>query len=223
MNWLAHILLSRRDIEFQLGNLLADPLKAKPWQGANQNVINGMLMHKSIDAFTDAHPVISLSKSRLNESESGNAQPAKKGYLKGVVVDILFDHFLAKSWNAHAAQSLSSFIDDFNNQAANAVKAYPERPKNIVTRIIESDRIRKYSSFSEFINVLYILDKRLSDRIKQKDSAQRYIKLVEDHYDDLYEDFDAFFPDLIAFFLNHKLGSKQDHFLRAEIISEHGE
>ena len=34
MNWLAHVFLSENNIEHQLGNLLADPLKGRAWEEA---------------------------------------------------------------------------------------------------------------------------------------------------------------------------------------------
>ena len=52
MNWLAHVFLSEDHIEHQLGNLLTDPLKAKPWEGASDKVRHGIETHKRIDAFT---------------------------------------------------------------------------------------------------------------------------------------------------------------------------
>ncbi len=89
MNWLAHILLSKRNIEYQLGNLLADPFKGKLWPAANQALLDGVQMHKSIDMFTDSHETVVQCKARLGT----------KGYLKGVVVDLLFDHFLSPQFD----------------------------------------------------------------------------------------------------------------------------
>ena len=104
MNYLAHTVLSKSNIEYQLGNLLADPLKGKRWDGASDDHYAGMRMHAAIDIFTDTNQTISLSKSRLR----------KKGYLKGVVIDMTYDYFLSKHWDLFVRQDLRSFVDDFN-------------------------------------------------------------------------------------------------------------
>ena len=62
MNWLAHIFLSEHNIDFQIGNYLADPLKAKAWMGANENIKDGMKIHKLIDSYTDKHPTFKQRK-----------------------------------------------------------------------------------------------------------------------------------------------------------------
>ncbi len=87
MNYLAHTLLSTNHIDYQLGNLLADPLKGRAWKGCSQQHLDGLKMHKAIDRFTDNSPYVKTAKAYL-----GN------GYLKGVVLDIVFDHYLSKHW-----------------------------------------------------------------------------------------------------------------------------
>ena len=76
MNWLAHVFLSEKNIDYQLGNLLADPLKAMTWPDASQAVVDGIKMHTRIDSFTDSHASVSRSKARLGQ----------KGYLKPVAI-----------------------------------------------------------------------------------------------------------------------------------------
>ncbi len=104
MNWLAHSLLSKRHIDYQLGNILADPLRGAAWPHASEAMKEGMQMHKSIDKFTDQHPLIAVSKARLGAD----------GHLKGVVLDLLYDHFLSQSWASFSAVSLTAFLQTFN-------------------------------------------------------------------------------------------------------------
>jgi len=66
-----------------------------------------MSMHKFIDAYTDSHSVVACSKSRL----------AKSGYLRGVVVDILYDHFLTKYWREYCNLSFEDYITEFNESS----------------------------------------------------------------------------------------------------------
>ncbi len=89
MNWLAHIFLSEQNIDFQIGNYLADPLKCKAWDNASEDLINGIKIHMIIDSFTDSHKIVNQSKTRLRD----------KGLLKSIIIDITYDHFLTKNWD----------------------------------------------------------------------------------------------------------------------------
>ena len=205
MNWLAHILLSKRDVEYQIGNFLADPLKGKAWEGASVSLQQGMLMHKAIDVFTDSHEIVSMSKARLG----------KKGYLKGVVIDVLYDHYLAAHWGRFTCEPQSSFLASFYFGAKQVASSYPDKAKTTVLTLVTSDRLATYREFDGFVNALHGIEARLSPRIKAKDSTLNYIPIVEQQYNALQSDFEVFFPELITFFRHHKFGSINDHYLVA--------
>jgi acyl carrier protein phosphodiesterase len=203
MNWLAHILLSKRDVNYQLGNLLADPFKGKLWPSAHPTLFDGVQMHKSIDIFTDSHVVVACCKARLGT----------QGYLKGVVVDLLFDHFLSQSWSTYSDLSLDDFVELFHKQARLTTKSFPTKQSHFIEKVISSNLLLSYKDFDGFITALQRVDARLSDRIKKKDSTLNYIHLVEQHYLKMRGDFELFFPCLIAHFKEHKLGDKVDNYL----------
>lgn len=207
MNWLAHILLSKRNINYQLGNLLADPFKGKLWPDASQAIHDGVEMHQAIDIFTDSHEQFIHCKTRLG----------KKGYLKGVVLDLLFDHFLSHHWDRYSDINLVTFIDQFHQQAQRVMPTYPIVQQNFVNKVIDAELLGSYYDFDGFIQALKRIDDRLSDRVKRKDTAMRYLPIVEQQYSILKEDFEQFFPQLIVFFKNHELGDQYDHFFRLDV------
>lgn len=188
MNWLAHIFLSDNSIDYQLGNVLADPFKGRIWEGAPDNYRQGVNMHKRIDVFTDAHAVVSKSKSRLG----------KKGYLKGVIVDITYDYLLSKHWDTYASVSLACFLDDFYAQAKDAQGLYPDKESEFIRRLVVSDYLKSYGDVDGLSNAFKRIDDRLSDNILKKESASGYLYIVEDQLVNLESDFITFFPDLIA-------------------------
>lgn len=182
---------------------MADPLKGKTWQGASESIKTGMLMHKAIDVFTDSHKIVSRSKSRLGS----------KGYLKGVVIDLLYDHYLASTWNCYSSISLDDFLESFYRESLAVSTRFPDDARIFVTRLVESNRLAEYSDFDGFVNTLQRVDQRLSKRIRQKDSTLNYIDAIEREYDLLKLDFNHFFPELITFFKKHKFGSGEDNYL----------
>ena len=58
MNYLAHIYLSNEEEEITLGNFIADDIKGKKYIQFPLGIQQGILLHRAIDSFTDAHPIV---------------------------------------------------------------------------------------------------------------------------------------------------------------------
>ena len=86
MNFLAHIYLSGNDEDVIIGNFIADGIKGKRY------------------TFTDAHPTVHQSTARLHKNYS---------HYSGVIVDILYDHFLAKNWSKYSNEPLDVYVQNF--------------------------------------------------------------------------------------------------------------
>ena len=202
MNYLAHTLLSKTNIEYQLGNILADPLKGKRWAAASDEHYAGMRMHVAIDIFTDANPTFSLSKSRLR----------KKGYLKGVVIDMLYDYFLSKHWDTFVAQDLSSFVDGFNKNALFELDELPTKASTFIELITTNNVLGSYTDFAGLELAFNRIDRRLSPRIIAKETTISYIPNIIDNYANIEQDFLEFFPLLVSMFLDKSEVEPDEHF-----------
>ena len=187
MNWLAHVFLSENHIEYQLGNLLTDPLKGRAWEGASQRIHRGIMMHKHIDTFTDTHPVVSQSKARLT----------KRGHLKGVVLDVLYDHFLSLHWDSFCTIPREVFLKDFRHRALGVIGDYPEKAQYVITRVVGNRQLSSYEHMDGVVAAFTRIDNRLSDRARSKDTTTRYIPLIAKERDYLEEAFLTFFPELM--------------------------
>ena len=104
MNFLAHIYLSHDDDDIKIGNFIADSIRGKKYKNYPAQIQRGILLHRHIDTFTDAHPTVRQSTKRLHENYS---------HYSGVIVDILYDHFLAKNWKKYSDVPLETYVDDF--------------------------------------------------------------------------------------------------------------
>lgn len=204
MNWLAHILLSKKSVDYQLGNLLADPLKGRAWGGCHSHVEDGLKMHCSIDTFTDANQHVRRSKSRLGQ----------KGHLKGVVVDIAYDHLLLKHWDRYVEIDFDSFINRFYLDSQKRIKHYPQKAKDFVERVIRSNVLPSYSTLEGLEVAFNRVDKRLSDRILAKESTTSYVNVLRDEISDIERDFELFFPQLIAHFKAKSNLSSEEYWLK---------
>lgn len=161
-------------------------------------------MHREIDSYTDSNSIVSRSKWRLG----------KKGYLKGVVIDVVYDHLLTKTWDTYSKVGKDQFISDFNANALVAIKDYPEKPGVFVNRLVHSGHLSSYSDLDGVKIALRRIDKRLSQNLLAKESASDYIPAIQREIDVLEEDFNAFFPMLITHFKAKSEFNFNDHWLR---------
>jgi len=107
VNFLAHFLLSGDDEELRLGNLLGDVVKGRveryTYPGTTDRMRDGIRLHRAIDSFSDGHPVVRRSKQRI---------APRYGRLAGVIVDVYYDHVLAREWDVHGVGTLADYAQE---------------------------------------------------------------------------------------------------------------
>jgi len=187
MNWLAHVFLSENTIEYQLGNLLTDPLKAQAWDGASDIFHKGIRTHLLIDSFTDTHRLVSKSKACLVE----------RGHLKGVVLDILYDHFLSIHWEKFSSVPREPFLEHFRTKALFAIQVYPPKAQAVIERVVANRQLSSYITMEGVKSAYARIDNRLSAKSLEKDNATRYLPFIKREKDYLEEQFLVFFPELM--------------------------
>ena len=187
MNWLAHLLLSPSDIHARVGNLAADIVRATEWLDAPPDAQRGLRLHATIDAFTDAHPIVRKSIQRL--------RPA--GRLRPVVIDIAYDHVLAKTWDECMPEPLDAFVEGFFEEAFEVLPQYPQRVQHFLRSIYETRRLTGYVKLAGIEDAMLRLDERLSERVRSRECTHEYFGDVANQVDSLQEDFFVFFPELV--------------------------
>ncbi len=189
MNWLAHLLLSEPNVENRLGNLLADIVKGTARQELNSHIQRGIACHLVIDRFTDSHIVVQRSKERINSSYRRFA---------GVLVDVFYDHFLAKNWSQYSPISL----DEFTAEIYESFRVYqgqiPLIVREVISRVAAEDWLGSYRNVSGVENGLLRISRRLSRRRNKILSLTPAINELITHYDALEDDFQEFFPELFS-------------------------
>lgn len=144
-------------------------------------------MHIRIDSFTDTHTLVSQSKAILTP----------RGHLKGVVLDILYDHFLSLHWDKFCAIPREIFLDDFRFKALESMENYPQEAQRIIKRVVGNRQLSSYEHMDGVVDAFRRIDMRLSDRALSKDNCERYIPLIAAQRDKLEENFLIFFPELM--------------------------
>ena len=189
MNFLAHIYLSNNNKSIQIGNFIADAVKGRKYEDYPQEIKTGILLHRQIDWFTDNNDIVKKSKRRLGD---------KYGHYKGVIIDIFYDHFLAKNWNNYSDIPLNEFSHEFYTVLQHNLEALPERIQKLSPYLIKGDWLTNYASLEGIERVLIGMNKRTHE-ISQMHLAIHDLKL---NYAEFEQDFTDFFEILRSFTAN---------------------
>ncbi|UGU16253.1 acyl carrier protein phosphodiesterase [Sinomicrobium kalidii] len=186
MNFLAHIYLSGEDEFIQIGNFIADGIKGKKYLAFPQKIQEGILLHREIDSFTDHHPVVRQSTKRLHPNYS---------HYSGVVVDMFYDHFLAKNWKRYSDIPLEVFAENFYRMLQKHHAVLPERTRNMIPHMIRDNWLVNYASLAGIDRAMTQLNRRTDYQAHMNEA----INDLREHYPLFEKEFTGFFEELIIF------------------------
>jgi len=101
MNYLAHLFCSPGSPDVQLGSFIADFVKGRVDGRFPRAVAEGIRDHRKADLFTDSHEFFSASRRLISRERRRFA---------GVIIDVLYDHFLTTGWDRYASVGLDEFV-----------------------------------------------------------------------------------------------------------------
>lgn len=186
MNFLAHLYLSKDNNNILIGNFIADAVKGNKHKNYPREIEAGILLHREIDYFTDIHPIVKKSKRRLN---------LRYGHYKGVIIDIFYDHFLAKNWKHYSETPLEIYAENVYGLLQNNKEVFPEKMQKLLFYMVEDNWLVSNASIEGIGKILTGMNRR-SKGISKMDLATE--DLME-HYQDFESDFTSFFEELIQF------------------------
>jgi len=187
MNFLAHLYLSGHNPEVMTGNFMGDFVKGRNLQERFRPMIaKGIELHRAIDAFTDSHDTVAQSKKRL--------WPTYRHYA-GVIVDIYYDHFLARNWNEYHAQSLPDCAHDCYNVLQSQLPDLPQEVQYMLPYMIKGNWLVNYAELEGIQRSLSGMARRTTFVSKMEEA----VKDLEAYYGDFEKEFKVFFPQLEAY------------------------
>ena len=186
MNFLAHIYLSGDNDLIKIGNFMADGIRGKHFESYPIDVQKGIVLHRAIDTFTDAHPIFRQSTKKLHE---------KYHHYAGVIVDIFYDHFLAKNWTTYSNEKLDLFVERFYQSLHNNPDILSERTKGMMPYMIEHNWLVSYQTVEGINRILTQMDHRTKNESKMRFATNE----LSEFYPEFEEEFTNFFQELILF------------------------
>jgi acyl carrier protein phosphodiesterase len=183
MNFLAHIYLSGDNDLIKIGNFMADGIRGKQFEHFPEEVQKGIILHRSIDTYTDSHDVFRQSTKRLHE---------KYHHYAGVIVDIIYDHFLAKNWTKYSDEKLEDFINRFYTSLHTNYDILTEKTQGLMPYMIERNWLLSYQTVEGIKNILTQMDRRSKNTSKMQFASEELVEF----YSEFEQEFTLFFEDV---------------------------
>lgn len=187
MNYLAHAWLARHSDEAILGALLGDFVFGQAaladWPAAVRREI---VVHRRIDRQTDAHPQVVSARALFADGLRRYA---------GIVLDVYFDHRLARDWARWDGGSLDAFTARVYRVLGARRDALPPRLRAIAPRMQAHDWLGAYRDRANVDHAVRGIATRLS---RHGERLVECLPLLRDHETAIDAAFERFFPNLIA-------------------------
>jgi len=178
MNILFHMYLSGDDPELLAGNFMGDFVKGPLGDSYPPRVRQGLVLHRRIDSFAQKDGNFQSSRLRL---------PQRYGLYRGVLVDLFYDHFLAKEWHRFSGKPLSEYLCWARAIIEKYQPIMPMRLQGLIP-VMFDDLLPSYSTAAGIESALT----RMSRRVKRVNPLAEGGGELTLHYRELLEDFERF-------------------------------
>ena len=186
MNYLAHAWLSFNQPEILTGNMISDFVKGKKRFDFSEGIQKGIMLHRSIDTFTDTHDATRQAKQFF--------KPVV-GLYAGAFIDVAYDHFLARDINEFTDASLLQFslsvytiLDDYAN-------IFPENFARMFPYMKSDNWLYNYRTISGAEKSFG----GLARRAKYLENSHAIFECFQKNYKEIELCYNAFFTDVKNF------------------------
>ena len=183
MNYLAHLYLSGSNEHVLVGNFIADSIKGSTYKDYPSDIQRGVLLHRQIDTHTDSHPNFRTSTKRLHKNY---------GHYSGVIVDIFFDHFLAKNWSDYTPIPLATYAQQCYAILNKNSSIFPVKAQYMLPYMIKGNWLLSYASKEGISSILIGMNRRTNGL----SGMHKAIFELEQYYSEFEHDFKLVFEDL---------------------------
>lgn len=186
MNLLAHALLAGADDDVRFGSMIGDFVRGTIDPTLPEGVREGIALHRAVDAYTDAHSEVVAARMLF--------EPPYRRYA-GILLDVWFDHLLARDWSRHATGTLHAFSHGVQALLRQRAGELPPRMRGFAAYLHRNDLPEAYRERAMIGVVLHGLSQRLS----RENPLAQALPVIETHAALVQQHFDRFLPALIAF------------------------
>ena len=186
MNYLGHLYLSPPGEDALLGSLLGDFVKGPLDMDSGAALTQAIALHRKLDVFTDAHCAVIASRGRVSS--------ARRRYA-GIMIDMFYDHFLARYWADFHNQPLDEFAARVYAILERRFDELPPRLQQMAPFMIRGDWL---ASYAEVDSIASALD-RIGTHLKRENRLSGSGAELLEHYGAFESDFRLFLPQAREF------------------------
>ncbi len=185
MNYLAHLFFSEATPLAWSGSLMGDFHKGSDFSGLPKELVLHLQLHRFIDGLTRSNPHFQNSRRRFHP---------RFRHGRSVLVDVYYDHFLARHWSQFSGQPLTDFSSRVYAGLQQSFVHLSPGLQQQLPRMIAGDWLSSYCEQDVVAKVL----KRLEERLQGKVSLSQAWPLPKELRQALLNDFFHFMTEVTA-------------------------
>ena len=186
MNFLAHALLAGDAPALVVGGVVGDWIKGPLPAGLPEDLARGVALHRAIDSFAETHPAFCASRARMSAGRRRYA---------GVLVDIFYDHLLARDWARYRADELGGYCALVYRQIAERRDHLPDSSHRALDLMAAEDWLQSYGGLEGIADVLARMARRARQPNPLAGGEADFVAAAEG----FERDFRAWLPDAQRF------------------------
>ena len=178
MNFLAHALLAGDTPALIVGGVVGDWIKGTLPGELPDDLARGVALHRAIDHFAESHPAFNRSRSRVS---------AERRRYAGVLVDVFYDHLLARNWAAIHQQPLNEYCENVYRLVHERLNDLPVSARPALELMAKEDWLTSYVHIDGIADVLARMSRRARQPNPLAHGEREFLADVEGFTGDFYE------------------------------------
>lgn len=182
MNFLAHTLLAFDEPELLVGQFCGDFVRGRDLTRFPTRIAQGIRLHRHVDVFTDRHAAVIAARAGFGERRR----------FAGIILDVWFDHCLARDWSRFSGLSLDTHAHRVSTVLADHSSMLPASAQRFAGFLQREALFQAYLSPQAVVDTLA--------RLAMRSSAMQPLALgmrdLIDHQAGMDHAFEVLWPEL---------------------------
>lgn len=177
MNFLAHALLAGDQPALIVGGVIGDWIKGPLPGPLPADLARGVALHRAIDSFAESQPAFRRSRSRIS---------AERRRYAGVLVDVIYDHLLARDWAALHHRPLDEYCAGVYGLIRARLNDLPAHSHPALAMMANEDWLTSYARIDGIADVLARMSRRARQPNPLANGEREFLADVDGYTGDFY-------------------------------------
>lgn len=183
MNFIINAFKAEESRDRILGVLLTELSKISNYKKFNNDVIEGIILNKKIKTLAIEHPRMHTSMNRLRMKNKKN---------NFAIIEVFFDHFLAKNWESFSNEPYDVFAAKIHNALIKNLTSLPNSTIAKFPEILSKSWLDNYKT----IDGVHTIIRKLTHTSRLGVNSEESIFDLMENYSSFQNDFMFFMKDM---------------------------